>query len=190
MIRFQPPFAGFCRKTLARSLGTLVLALLLGACSTPGVQHYATQQPKLDMRQYFVGQLTAWGMFQNRSGEVVKRFKVDIHGRMEGAELVLDERFQYSDGSRQQRVWRLSETAPGQWRGLAGDVVGEATGELAGNALQWRYTLKLPVDDSVYEVQFDDWMYLIDPETMVNRSSMHKFGVELGQVTLFFRKVS
>ncbi|HEY9104796.1 DUF3833 domain-containing protein [Chitinimonas sp.] len=167
----------------------LLASLLLLGCANPRVQQYAAEQPKLDMRQYFVGELTAWGMFQKRSGEVVKRFKVDIHGRMEGTELVLDEHFLYSDGTRQQRVWRLSEASPGQWRGVAGDVVGEALGEQAGNALQWRYTLKLPVDDAVYEVQFDDWMYLIDPETMVNRSSMRKFGVELGQVTLFFRKV-
>lgn len=54
--------------------------------------------------------------------------------------------------------------------------------------LRWRYRLNLPVDGSVYEVSFDDWMYLMDEDTLINRSSMTKFGVEWGQVTLFFRR--
>ena len=58
----------------------------------------------------------------------------------------------------------------------------------AGNALRWRYVLSLPVDDKVYDVHLDDWMYLIDENTLANRSFMSKFGVEVGQVTLFFRK--
>ena len=40
----------------------------------------------------------------------------------------------------------------------------------------------------MYEVKLDDWMYLIDENTMANRSFMSKFGVEVGQITLFFRK--
>ena len=46
----------------------------------------------------------------------------------------------------------------------------------------------LPVDGTTYEVDFDDWMFLIDEQVMVNRARMSKFGFELGQVTLFFRK--
>ena len=129
-------------------------------------------------------------MFQNRSGEVIKRFHVDIQSRTEGENLILDERFLYSDGTRQQRVWTLTPDGPGRWKGRAADVIGEARGELAGNALRWRYELALPVDGTTYQVQFDDWMYLMDEDTLINRSFMSKFGVELGQVTLFFRRES
>lgn len=171
-----------------RTLLALLLSSLLVACSQVVVKDYRDQQPALDLREYFSGRTDAWGMFQDRSGKVLKRFHVLIDGRMEGAQLVLDERFSYSDGSTQQRIWRLREISPGQWRGSAGDVVGEAVGEVAGNTLRWRYELLLPVDDGVYQVHFDDWMYLLDEQTLVNRSFMSKLGVELGQVTLFFRK--
>lgn len=127
-------------------------------------------------------------MFQKRSGEVIKRFHVAINGRREGDRLILDEDFTYSDGTRQKRVWTLRPDGPGRWRGTAADVVGEARGEVAGNALRWRYVLSLPVDGKVYQVDFDDWMYLLDERTLANRSFMTKFGFELGQVTLFFRK--
>jgi hypothetical protein len=164
------------------------LSGLLTACSSPDVAHYQNAQPKLDLVQYFVGKTDAWGMFQKRNGEVVKRFHVEITGTQSNGQLVLDEQFKYDDGSTQQRIWTLTPTGDGTWRGSADDVKGEAIGVVAGNALNWQYTMFLPVDGKTYEVQFDDWMFLMDDNSMLNRASMRKFGFELGQVTLFFKK--
>ncbi len=162
--------------------------LLLCSCSAPEVSHYAEVKPSLDLVRYFVGTTDAWGMFQKRSGEVTKRFHVTIAGRQEQNKLILDERFEYDDGSKQQRIWTLIQSVDGIWHGTAADVIGEATGQVAGNALHWQYTLLLPVDGSNYQMQFDDWMFLLDDQSMMNRASMQKLGVELGQVTLFFKK--
>ncbi|MBC9250659.1 hypothetical protein A9179_10265 [Pseudomonas alcaligenes] len=166
----------------------LLCCLLLSACGSVEVEHYANERPQLDLPGYFSRPVQAWGIFQNRSGEVVKRFKVDITSRREGERLILDERFLYSDGTRQQRIWSLVPAGEGRWLGRAADVIGEARGEVAGNALRWRYRLNLDVDGTTWEVDFDDWMYLMDEDTLINRSSMSKLGVELGQVTLFFRR--
>ncbi|MDG1580108.1 DUF3833 domain-containing protein [Pseudomonas sp. GOM6] len=171
-----------------RFLALLLAGALLGGCSGVEVEHYSDQQPRLDLPTFFDGPVEAWGIFEDRSGEVIKRFHVDITSRREGEQLILDERFLYSDGTRQRRVWTLTPDGEGRWRGRADDVLGEAQGEIAGNALRWRYQLNLPVDDTTYVVEFDDWMYLMDEDTLINRSSMRKFGVELGQVTLFFRR--
>ena len=38
------------------------------------------------------------------------------------------------------------------------------------------------------EVQFDDWMYLVNDKVMLNKAAMSKFGVRLGVVTLSFTK--
>jgi len=170
----------------------LMCVALMGlwGCSSVKIDEYRAETPVLELRDYFDGTIDAWGMFQDRSGKVIKRFHVQIDSRREGDKLILDERFVYSDGERQRRVWTLIPDGPARWRGTAGDVVGEARGELAGNALRWRYVLLLPVDDTTYEVEFDDWMYLMDEDTLINRSFMSKFGVELGQVTLFFRRES
>jgi len=166
----------------------LYAALWLAACAGPEVSQYAQQQPVLDVPAFFGGKTEAWGMFQKRSGEVVKRFTVAIEGSRQGSDFVLDEHFTYSDGSTEQRTWKLARQPDGTWRGRAGDVVGEAIGHSAGNALNWRYTLRLPVGDATYDVQFDDWMYLVDARTMINRASVSKFGFEVGQVTVFFRR--
>lgn len=174
-------------KFLLSLLATLAV-LVLGACASPKPTDYADEKPTLDLQQYFNGEITAHGIFTDRSGKVVRRFTVLMKCHWEGNTGVLDEAFSYSDGKKERRVWTLTKHADGRYTGTAGDVVGEAQGQAAGNAFQWNYTLKLPVDGSVVEVQFDDWMYLVDERVMLNRAVMSKFGFRLGEVTLSFYK--
>ncbi|MGN8140130.1 DUF3833 domain-containing protein [Pseudomonas sp. 22105] len=173
---------------MTRLVLLLTLILSIASCTNVDVTRYADQQPALDLQRFFSQPVKAWGMFQKRGGEVTKRFEVNIVSRREGNNLILDERFLYSDGTRQHRVWTLTPEGQGRWSGRAGDVVGVAQGQVAGNTLHWRYRLNVPVDDSTYEMSMDDWMYLMDEDTLINRTSMSKFGVEVGQVTLFFRR--
>jgi hypothetical protein len=174
---------------MKRRLLCLAAAALLTACaSAPTPADYAAEKPLLDLKTYFNGPLTAHGIFTDRSGKVVRRFTVAMTGTWAGNAGTLDERFTYSDGTTERRVWRLTDLGQGRYSGRADDVVGEAVGSAAGNALNWRYTLRLPIDGKTYEVQFDDWMYLMDERVMLNRAAMSKFGVYLGEVTLAFHK--
>ena len=185
------------RRRLFRFVFATVPALMLSAalvtgCAGPQVADYAAEQPVLDLRQYFNGTLDAYGLFTDRSGKVVKRFTVVMNCSWSGppgAETgVLDENFTYSDGTQDRRVWTLKRQPDGRYTGTAGDVVGEASGQEKGNAFRWGYTLKLPVDGRIIEVQFDDWMYLMNDKVMLNKAKMSKFGVGLGEVTLSFVK--
>ncbi|MCE3603406.1 DUF3833 domain-containing protein [Massilia sp. P8910] len=164
------------------------LALSVAGCSTPTPETYAKQSPGLDITQYFSGTLDAHGMFQDRSGEVIKRFVVVMRCQWTGDTGVLDEDFVYSDGTRQKRVWTLTKTGQGSFTASAADVVGLARGTVSGNALRWQYVLALPVDGKVINMDMDDWMFLIDDKVMLNRTAMSKFGVNLGSVTLSFAK--
>ena len=171
----------------------VLLALLAGSavlagCASPQVSDYAQQRPKLELDRYFNGRIRAHGIFQKRGGEVVRRFTVVMDCHWEGNQGVLDEAFTYSDGTTERRVWRLTKHADGRYTGRADDVVGEAQGQTAGNAFRWNYTLRLPVDGKEYEVQFDDWMFLVDDRVLLNRATMSKFGVTLGEVLLSFTK--
>ena len=171
----------------------VLLALLAGSavlagCASPQVSDYAQQRPKLELDRYFNGRVRAHGIFQKRGGEVVRRFTVVMDCHWEGNQGVLDEAFSYSDGSTQRRVWRLTKHADGRYTGRADDVVGEAEGQESGNAFRWNYTLRLPVDGKEYDVQFDDWMFLVDERVMLNRATMSKFGITLGEVLLSFTK--
>jgi hypothetical protein len=174
--------------TMVAGLGALGAVSTLTGCASPKVEDYAGQTPQLDLREYFNGTLEAHGLFTDRSGQVKRRFKVHLVGHWQGDQGVLEEDFVYSDGEKQRRVWHLTRAADGHYSGRADDVLGVAQGQAAGNALRWQYTLKLPVDGTVYEVQFNDWMYLMDERVMLNRAAMSKFGIHLGDVTLSFYK--
>jgi hypothetical protein len=166
----------------------------LAGCASQQVSDYAAEKPLLDLREYFNGTLDAYGIFQDRSGKVLRRFTVVMtcswSGKTGEEEGVLDEDFSYSDGKKERRVWRLKRQANGNYIGRADDVVGEAAGVVVGNAFNWQYTLRLPVDGKVIDVQFDDWMYLMDSRIMLNKAVMSKFGFRLGEVTLSFVKRS
>ena len=164
--------------------GTAVLT----GCASPQVTDYAQERPLLELDRYFNGRVLAHGVFQKRGGEVARRFTVVMDCHWEGNQGVLDEAFTYSDGSTERRIWRLTKHADGRYTGRADDVVGEAQGQTSGNAFRWNYTLRLPVDGKEYEVQFDDWMFLVDDRVMLNRATMSKFGVTLGEVLLSFTK--
>jgi hypothetical protein len=172
------------------SLKTLLPVALIGltGCAGSQISDYAAERPELKLEEYFNGTLDGWGMFQKRDGTVVRRFKVVVEGTWTGGRGVLDEHFTYSDGTKQRRVWHLTKLDETTYQGTADDVVGVARGRVAGNALRWNYTLSLPVDDSVYEVDFDDWMFLQEDGVVLNRSEMSKFGFRLGEVILFFQK--
>ena len=164
--------------------GTAVLT----GCANPQVTDYAQERPLLELDRYFTGRVLAHGVFQKRNGAVARRFTVVMDCHWEGNQGVLDEAFTYSDGSTERRIWRLTKHADGRYTGRADDVVGEAQGQTSGNAFRWNYTLRLPVDGKEYEVQFDDWMFLVDDRVLLNRSIMSKFGVTLGEVLLSFTK--
>lgn len=164
--------------------GTAVLT----GCANPQVTDYAQERPLLELDRYFNGRVLAHGVFQKRNGAVARRFTVVMDCHWEGNQGVLDEAFTYSDGTTERRIWRLTKHADGRYTGRADDVVGEAQGQTSGNAFRWNYTLRLPVDGKEYEVQFDDWMFLVDDRVMLNRATMSKFGVTLGEVLLSFTK--
>jgi hypothetical protein len=168
-----------------------LMALSLAACSTaPTPQSYLNEKPGLVFDQYFNGTIDAWGVVEDRSGKVIRRFTVVIRCTWNGKVGTLDEDFVYSDGKKEKRVWTVTLLPNGKLEGTASDVVGKATGEIGGNALNWAYTMRLPVDDKTYDVQFDDWMWQIDDRVMINKAVMTKFGFKLADITITFVKRS
>jgi hypothetical protein len=145
-------------------------------------------EPRLDLFDYFAGDTRAWGIFQDRSGNLERQFTVDIAGVVNGDELTLTEDFVYADGEIQQRIWRIRRIDRHRYEGRAADVVGTATGLAYGKALNWRYVMRLPYRGSEIDVKFDDWMFLQTDGVLVNRATVSKFGFRVGEVTLFFKK--
>lgn len=184
---FRSFFAGLSARPVALLLALLAVTAFSG-CAGVEPQVYSSEKPALDLPTYFNGTLVGHGMFQSRSGKVERRFVVTIDAKWTGNVGTLDERFEWSDGEKQRRVWTLTRVDANTYTGTADDVVGVARGRLFGNTLNWTYTLALPISGRTWHVQFDDWMYLIDGKVMLNTAVMSKWGIRLGQVTLSFTR--
>jgi hypothetical protein len=177
-------------RSLFGLLTAMFVVAVLAGCATADAQRYAKENPALDLRQYFNGTLEGHGMVLDRSGAVTRRFVVQIEASWQGDTGTLDEHFLWSDGVRERRVWTLKPgAAPGQWIGTAADVMGQANGVVAGNALNWAYTLAYKTaEGKTYDLAFDDWMFLIDERVMLNRAVMRFWGFRVGEVLISFSR--
>ena len=175
------------RSTWLMALMMAWTLLLSGCAASPTPADYAAEQPRLDLRQYFSGTVDGWGYVKDRSGKVIRRMVVEIVCTWNGDEGTLDESFRWSDGKTEKRVWKIRKDGD-RYIGTAGDVVGQATGVAAGNALQWKYVLRLPPEQGSYEVNMDDWMWQIDERTLANQTLMTKFGIQFAEINIFFRR--
>ena len=164
--------------------------LTIMSCSENKLDLYAKNKPKLDIRNYLNGKIKAWGVLENRSGVITRRFEVDMVGSWNKNEGVLKEEFLFDDGKKEKRVWKIKFSDDNNFTASASDVINIAKGRQIGNAMRMNYILDLKLDSGKnYKVKLDDWMYLIDEKTLINKSSIKKFGITFGKLTIFFKKI-
>ena len=162
---------------------------LSGCATSLDGERYRSVEPSFDLFQFFDGTVRAWGLVQNRKGEVIQKFEIDIQGKILGNRITLDERFRYSIGTGPaKRVWQIERLDNGQYQGAADDIIGEASGTFYGNAFRWSYRMDIPVGDALYEVGFEDWFWAIDERRLFNRSYIQKFGFDMAEVTIFMER--
>ena len=181
---------GLLRLLLA--VGVLVTLFSgLSACAKRDVTHLAERRPTLALEQFFEGHSVAYGIFEDRFGNLRRQFRVNLQGTVSGNRLVLDEQFLYEDGEKAQRIWTIDKLDTGddgtvRYEGQASDVEGRANGRVSGNGLNWRYDVALTMNGRELEVHFDDWIYRQSEDVAINRAYVSKFGVEIGSVTIVF----
>ncbi len=168
----------------------IILIFFFNSCTSDmNINNFSNTKPEFNLEKYFTGKTEAWGLFHDRFGNLKRSFKVDITGELTGTELILDERFLYDDGEKDQRIWKIKILGNNMYSGTADDVIGEAIGEAKGNALNWKYKLNLKVKNSEIKVDFDDWMFLQDKGVLINRAEVKKWGINIGVVTITFLKI-
>ena len=169
-------------------LMSIIAFMMLGGCMNMEPTDFKGASPRLVIEDYFAGETRAWGIFEDRFGNLRRQFTVTIKGTWEDEILELDEQFEYSDGELDRRVWIIRKTGKNTYEGMADDIIGIAKGEAYGNALNWQYDINLKMGDSRLRVRFNDWMYLQPSGVLLNRAHVTKLGVEIGTVTLVFSK--
>ena len=164
------------------------LIILLNSCSGMKPIDFKNQKPRLIIEDYLSGNVKAWGILQNRSGKVIRQFSADLNGSWDGQQLILDEKFNWSDGEVQKRQWTIKKIDDHNYEGTAADVVGTAKGYSYGPAFKFEYVLLVPVKGKEMKITFDDWIFKQDDRVAINRATMTKFGFKVAELTVVFVK--
>ena len=172
-----------------RALALSALFLLAACSGRPSLDQEKLSDRQLNLEDFFVGDLVAYGQFKDLFGRVSRRFVVDIEGTWDGETLTLVEDFVYEDNSTEQRIWTLQKTGEDTWEGTAPGVQGVATGTESGDTFNWGYTIDLPVaGGETVRVTFDDWMWLLSDDRLLNIAYMERAGIKVGEVIISFEK--
>ncbi len=179
---------------MRKLIAIYVLGVLAACTGKPSFDDESLSDRRLNLEEFFDGDLVAYGQFQDVLGTVRRSFVVNITGDWNGERLLLDENFVYEDGSTERRVWTLVKTGEDSWRGTAPGVIGAAIGEERDNRFNWRYEIDLPVPSAdgsmeTLRVTFDDWMWLLTDDRLFNRAYMQRFGVDIGDVSISFERL-
>lgn len=171
-----------------RILAVLSLGFLAACAGKPDIGDAPLSERELNLEEFFTGKTVAYGQFQDLFGTVQRRFDVDITGTWDGETLTLVEDFTYDDGEEEQRIWQLEKTGPDSWRGSAPGVIGLAQGVENGDTFNWTYRIDLPVRSGTMRVDFDDWMWLMTPDRVLNRAYVYRAGIQIGEAVIVFEK--
>jgi hypothetical protein len=168
---------------------TLLGLLQLWSCSVTTIDRHAANQPALVPEEFFSGALTAHGVIKNRGGEVISYFNADICASWtaEGTG-TLDEKFVFNDGKSQSRIWTLKPSGSQTYLASANDTLGISSAQVSGNALFMDYVLQISYRERPLAVTVRDRMYLVNGDTIINESTLHKWGFQVGSVILTIRK--
>ena len=185
---------GLWGTSLRLVLSAAVVVVTLGAissCARRDVTALETRKPALVLEEFFAGDTVAFGIFEDRFGNLRRQFRVALNGVVTGNRLVLNEQFLYEDGEAATRIWTIDNLGPDadgsiRYQGTAADIEGVATGRIAGNGLNWAYDVSLTMGGIATKVHFDDWIYRQSDEIAINRAYVSKFGIDIGSVTIVF----
>ena len=169
-------------------LTLLLIIFLTGCVNKMKPTDFKDQKPRLIIEDYLSGNVKAWGVLQNRSGDVTRQFKADLNGKWNGSQLILDEIFNWNDGEKQTRQWTIKKIDNNHYEGTASDVVGKAKGFSYGPAFKFEYVLLVPIKGKNIKITFDDWIFKQDDKVAINRATMTKFGFKVAELTVVFVK--
>ena len=162
---------------------------LLFDMGSQAVNDYAGEIPQLDLRLYLNGPVVGSGAYFGFGGRLVRRFTISMQGDWNGDSGVIDERFRYHDGEEGTRCWNMNFAKGGAFTATANDVTGQAKGLQSGNASLMRYKIRIPRGQGEITVSMEDWFFLMEDGTLLNRARMTKFGLKVGEVIASFQKV-
>ena len=168
-----------------------VLALVVGlsGCGEAlPVGSFRDTAPVIDPIRFFTGHVRSWGVLENRAGQPTRIVQTECTGEAGDGALRMTQRLLVGEDAPVTRTWQMRRAGPGRYEATANDMVGSAVGEASGRAFHWTWTLATSPGNSLKNVDMDQWWYLLDDGSMLNRTTIRKLGVIVAEVSEHFAR--
>ena len=144
--------------------------------------------PRFELTTFLDGHACAWGMVEDRFGRVRRSFSVEMRGGWHDGVFMLDETFTFDDGEIDHRVWRVVPGRHGRFTATSKDCVGVAQGVCTADLIRMSYKFRLRVNSRELVVDFDDRIHRMKDGLAMNRATMRKWGVKVGELFIVFSR--
>jgi hypothetical protein len=143
---------------------------------------------RFEITRFLHGRTVAWGIVEDRFGTLRRRFNVEMNGYWQGHHFLLDEQFVYDTGERERRQWRITPLDHGRFSATCDDCIGHAEGACLDDAVRMSYRFRMQVSGRTITVRIADRLYRMGDDVAINRATITKWGVRLGELSIFFRR--
>lgn len=173
----------FLARTLAFGLAAI------GATAVENSTHAATARPTFGLAQAFGGTTYGQGTFSAPLLGVSRKVSTTLIGTRRGKFLTVFEKINFADGERQRKTWRFMRTGPSTWIGERDDVVGQAQVNEENGVVTLRYDANVQSAAlGTTTLSFYDTIYRGPRGTIINETTVSKFGVPVGSLVLTFHR--
>jgi hypothetical protein len=170
--------------TQVNRLLRLCAAWLVAGCAAPlRPEAFATTAPAFDPVTFWTGRTSSWGVVENRDGAPTAIVTTATDATAEGADGLHMVQHVMTGGKDTVRDWHMRRLGDGKFAATANDMVGTAKGVASGRTFHWTWTLATEPGNDLLNVSMEQWMYLADNGTLMNRTIITKLGVRLAEIS-------
>lgn len=168
-------------------VAVVALSLFSGCSAVLKPADFAQSHPAFDPVNFWTGKTHSWGVIENGDAAPTSIITTTTDSTPEGAGLHMIQHVRH-DGQDSVRDWHIRRLGKHTFEATANDVVGAARGTTSGRTLHWKWTLATHPGNPLLNVTMDQWMYLSDHGTLLNRTIITKLGVRLAEVSEQFER--
>lgn len=173
---------------MSKKLLIIFMTNLLFSCSH-NAEVYKNNSPKLDYKKLFTGKLKAYAVYFDFFGNQSNRFTIESDGKFDkkNNRIDMNQKITYADGDVESGHAYAIFDDKDENHFLYKDhmMLNEGVYSQYGNAANVKYDLRVKrKNKSDIVVSCDDWLYMVDEKTGINRIKISKFGIKVGEIVM------
>lgn len=151
---------------------------------------YLSQGPRMDMQQFFEGDIEAFAIVQDAQGKIIKSYTSKVYGEWDENKGLVKKKFYFNNGKKDSRTWLVTDNKNNTFDAVGHDMAEPARGKQMGNALQMLYALYVKENGLKTKVRFEDSYYLVNKNAMIATSiAKNTRGKVISKSTISLKKV-